>query len=202
MKKFLLIGVALVAMLAIPSAASADVARCEASVPASTKIVTATFTATQPYGMIDQWDNLWTHNYTVTINPETGTFAGVGEVSGPGGVDAFPEEVTGTINTDGTVSYTATRTVNLDVTSYTMTNGVTDGITENHPTTNPTVSWEIDMKLSTPVITETITPTPGTESVKNHGQFVKAQGGGKTAAQACAGMPLNSTQGVTTTVLK
>ena len=76
-----------------------------------------------------------------------------------------------------------------------MTNGVTDGITENHPTTNPTVGWEIDMKLSKPVITETITPTPGTESVKNHGQFVKAQGGGKTAAQACAGMPLNSTQG-------
>ena len=39
------------------------------------------------------------------------------------------------------------------------------------------------------------TTTPGTASVKNHGQFVKAQGGGKTAAQACAGMPLNSTQG-------
>ena len=51
------------------------------------------------------------------------------------------------------------------------------------------------MKLSVPVITETMTTTPGTESVKNHGQFVKAQGGGKTAAQACAGMPLNSTQG-------
>ena len=40
-----------------------------------------------------------------------------------------------------------------------------------------------------------LTSTPGTESVKNHGQFVKAQGGGKEAAQACAGMPLNSTQG-------
>ena len=36
---------------------------------------------------------------------------------------------------------------------------------------------------------------PGTESVKNHGQYVKAQGGGKIAAQACAGMPVNSTQG-------
>ena len=45
------------------------------------------------------------------------------------------------------------------------------------------------------LVTETKTTTPGTESVKNHGQFVKAQGGGKTAAQACAGMPLNSTQG-------
>ncbi len=29
----------------------------------------------------------------------------------------------------------------------------------------------------------------------NHGQYVKAQGGGKDAAQACAGMPLVSTQG-------
>ena len=57
----------------------------------STKIVTATFTATQPYGMIDQWDNLWTHKYTVTINPETDTFAGVGEVSGEDGrFDAVP----------------------------------------------------------------------------------------------------------------
>ena len=52
------------------------------------------------------------------------------------------------------------------------------------------------MKVSAPVITSKTTTTPGTESVKNHGQFVKAQGGGKTAAQACAGMPLNSTQGV------
>ena len=49
--------------------------------------------------------------------------------------------------------------------------------------------------ISTPVVTTATTSTPGTESVKNHGQFVKAQGGGKIAAQACAGMPLNSTQG-------
>ena len=47
--------------------------------------------------------------------------------------------------------------------------------------------------ISTPVFTRTT--APGTESVKNHGQYVKAQGGGKDAAQACAGMPLNSTQG-------
>ena len=55
---------------------------------------------------------------------------------------------------------------------------------------------DIQMMISTPNITSATTTTPGTESVKNHGQFVKAQGGGKTAAQACAGMPLNSTQGV------
>ena len=49
--------------------------------------------------------------------------------------------------------------------------------------------------MSAPVLTSDTTTTPGIESVKNHGQFVKAAGGGKAAAQACAGMPLNSTQG-------
>ena len=60
---------------------------------------------------------------------------------------------------------------------------------------NVSTEQPVKMKVSAPVIAETITSTPGTESVKNHGQFVKAQSGGKTAAQACAGMPLNSTQG-------
>jgi hypothetical protein len=195
MKKFIIAGMAVAMLAIIPAAASADVQRCEASVPTKTVIQTATFTATQPYGAVNQWDNLWTHNYTVTVNPETKTFAGVGDVSGPGGVDAFPEDVTGTINTDGTISYTATRTVNLDVKSYSLVNAVTDGATINNPTTNPATDWTIQMKVSKPVITGTSTSTPGTESVKNHGQFVKAQGGGKTAAQACAGMPLNSTPG-------
>ena len=53
----------------------------------------------------------------------------------------------------------------------------------------------IENKVSVPVLVSDTTTTPGTESVKNHGQFVKAQGSGKVAAQACAGMPLNSTQG-------
>ena len=35
----------------------------------------------------------------------------------------------------------------------------------------------------------------GTETLKNHGQYVKAMGGSKIAAQACAGMPLDRTQG-------
>ena len=72
----------------------------------------------------------------------------------------------------------------------------------NAPMDNTTVPVEstwaaniIEIRISTPVVTTATTTTPGTESVKNHGQFVKAQGGGKVAAQACAGMPLNSTQG-------
>ena len=31
--------------------------------------------------------------------------------------------------------------------------------------------------------------------MKNHGEYVKALGGGKVPAQDCAGMPLISTQG-------
>ena len=54
---------------------------------------------------------------------------------------------------------------------------------------------DIQMMISTPVSPTDTTTTPGTESVKNHGQYVKAQGGGKVPAQACAGMPLVSTQG-------
>ena len=47
MRKLLIAGMA-VAMLAIPAAASADVPRCEASVPVSTTVTTATFTMNQP----------------------------------------------------------------------------------------------------------------------------------------------------------
>ena len=54
---------------------------------------------------------------------------------------------------------------------------------------------KIEEKVLTPPFTSATTTTPGTESVKNHGQYVKAQGGGKLAAQECAGMPVNSTQG-------
>ena len=46
---------------------------------------TATFTVTQPAGAVNQWDNLWTHDYKVTVNPCDGTFDGQrqGVRSGP-----------------------------------------------------------------------------------------------------------------------
>ena len=56
MRKFI-IGIVAIAMLAIPSVASADVPRCEASVPVNTTVTTATFTVTQPaqeYRPVDQ----------------------------------------------------------------------------------------------------------------------------------------------------
>ena len=67
MKK-IIIGVIAVAMLAIPSIASADVARCEASVPVNTTVTTATFTALQPKDTVGQFTNVWKHDFTVTVN--------------------------------------------------------------------------------------------------------------------------------------
>jgi hypothetical protein len=172
------------AALAIPAVASADVPRCEA--PVATP-ATATFTVTQPYGQHGQWDAIWTHDYTVTVQPD-GSFKGTGNVYGPGGSDAFPEDVTGTLNADGTVSLKATRTVNDDVIAYSFSNAATDGsITLG--TSNPVVSWPLEFMVTKPLF------TAATTTDLNHGQYVKSQGGGKDAARACAGMPLKSTQG-------
>src|SRR6185369_14981818 len=52
--------IAAIAALAAPSLASADVARYQSQ--------TSTFTTTQPAGAFSQFDNVWTHNYKVTIN--------------------------------------------------------------------------------------------------------------------------------------
>ena len=62
-----------------------------------------------------------------------------------------------------------------------------DGVTETIATVN--VNWTVAVKVTAPVFSVEATTD------LNHGQYVKAQGGGKDAAQACAGMPLNSTQG-------
>ena len=82
MRKFIIAGMALAVLAIIPSAASADVQRCEASVPVSTDIKTATFTTIQPANEYNQWNNVWTHDFTVIVNPDN-TFAGVGTSSAP-----------------------------------------------------------------------------------------------------------------------
>jgi hypothetical protein len=42
----------------------------------------------------------------------------------------------------------------------------------------------MDTKVTTPVITSS--------TYKNHGEYVKAMGGGSDAARSCIGMPINS----------
>ena len=191
MRKFLL-GIMAIAMLAIiPATASADVARCEASVPVNTTITTATFNIIQPAGEAHQWNRVFTHTVNVTVNPDR-SFQGADTIMLDGALFST-DGVTGSLNADGTMDLNAVRSDGS--VSWKLDDAKTDGTTVNLASTAPFVSWDVEMKVSAPNIVTDVTETPGTESVKNHGQFVKAQGGGKTAAQACAGMPLNSTQG-------
>ena len=187
----LIIGIVGIAMLAIPSIASADVQRCEASVPVKTTVTTATFTALQPKDTTGQFTNVWKHDYTVIVNAD-GSFSGTGTVSDNGGSFAWAEGITGSFNADKSI-------VSFD--TVPVGGGATFKVTMA-PTNDTTVpvesTWtanKIEFQISKPVVTTATTTTPGTESVKNHGQYVKAQGGGKLPAQACAGMPVNSTQG-------
>jgi hypothetical protein len=190
--KLVIIGAAL-AGLAIPSAASADVPRCEASAPVNTTVTTATFTALQPRNTTHQFDEVWKHDFTVTVDAD-GSFHGRGVTTN--GLDsntAWAEGITGSFSADRT-----------HVSFDTVPDGggatfkVTDAAYNVEVNVDTSGTWtanSVEMKISQPVFTDVVTTTPGTASVKNHGQSVKALGGGKAAAQACAGMPLNSTQG-------
>ena len=67
MKKIILAAaVAALAVMAIASSASADVARYQ--------MQSMTITAVQPEGAVGQWDNVWTHTYNVVLNPCDGSF--------------------------------------------------------------------------------------------------------------------------------
>ncbi len=84
---------------AVPAAASADVPRCEASVPTSTTVTTATFTALQPKDTTYQFDNVWKHDFTVIVKADN-TFSGTSNTTDNGGAFAWAETVTGKFNAD------------------------------------------------------------------------------------------------------
>ncbi len=195
MKKIIIAAVSVVASLGVIGSASAGVDRCDALVPVkvNTTVTTATFTVNQPNDSITQWGNVWKHDFTVIVKDDN-TFAGTSTVTDNGGSFAWAEDVTGSFNADRTL-------INFDtIPTGAATGGATFKVTDAPYNVSVPVesTWGaniIEFMISTPKITTDTTSTPGTESVKNHGQFVKAMGGGKVAAQACAGMPLNSTQG-------
>jgi hypothetical protein len=191
--KFVIIGAALAA-LAIPSVASADVARCDATVAANTTVTTATFTVNQPKDTTHQFTNVWRHEFSVVVLPD-GSFSGHSEAFDNGAVTpTWTEDVTGSFNADKTRISFATVPTGAAVGGATFK--VTDAPynTEVNVETNWTANT-VEFMIGSPVFTADTTTTVGTESVKNHGEFVKAMKGGKVAAQACAGMPLVSTQG-------
>ncbi len=127
MKKFFIVAGALAA-LAIPSVASADVPRCAAPVTATT-----TFTVTEPANAEHQFENVWTHTYTVTIQAD-GSFVGTGEITGSDANGTYDEQVpshngadeniVGKFSEVNTVSYVSTRSDGL---KYTLTNAPTNG---------------------------------------------------------------------------
>jgi hypothetical protein len=203
LKKIILaVAVAALAVMAVASSASADVARCDALLPVNTTVTTATFTMTQPANEYRQWENVWTHDFTVTVNADH-TFSGTGIQTGHDANGDYTGNwsISGTFGQNNTVvGFVATRAdglvIKLD--NETMGDDVATTATSVTFGGSPVVLPEgekIEEKVSTPKFVTDTTTAPGTESAKNHGQYVKALGGGKDAAQACAGMPLNSKQG-------
>src|SRR4051794_16385809 len=187
MRKLIIAGMAVAMLAIIPAAASADVQRCAAPVTAAT---TVTFTVLQPRAAFSQWENVWQHDYTVTVQPD-GSFDGTGteynrEAPGDGSV---AETITGKFSSNGTVTFTAFQGSGGQ-TSYTLTDVKTDGSEVQNAVTVPVSPYGVvESKVTAPLFT-----APTTTDL-NHGQYVSAAGGGKIAAQKCAGMPVNSKQG-------
>ena len=174
MKKIsLVLAIAAIATMAIASSASAGVERYQTQ--------TATFTVTQPAGAVGQWDNVWTHDYEVTVNPCDGTFTGTGKVYGhdQNGPYAADETIRGTF-ANGSVSLTATRTDGL---AYSLANAQFGGPV-TVATLNEVVPWVIEMKVTKPIVTNA-------SNFKNHGDYVSSMGGGADAAHSCIGMPIH-----------
>jgi hypothetical protein len=111
------------------------------------------------------------------------------DVHDQGGPLSVTEAITGKFSEVGTVSYVSTRSDEL---AYVVNDAPTNGdkftlatlTLHGAPYTSP---WSLEMKISAPLFTAT--------DGLNHGQYVSAAGGGKDAAQACAGMPTNSKKG-------
>ena len=153
-------------------------------------------------------DEALDHNYTVIVNDDS-SFSGTGEILGDDQNGPFDVQVPPTsADRDGhrqvRQRHCHAQSTRVDGLVTEFAGALTGDLSLTAPITVATLSKDgqpvstqqpIENKVSVPVFVTDTTTTTTTESVKNHGQFVKAQGGGKIAAQACAGMPLDSTQG-------
>jgi len=197
MRKFIIGIMALVAVLAIPASASAAVERCKVTttIPSTTpSVTTATFTVNQPRGTTHQFDDVWRHEFTVTVNAD-GTFEGTGETFNNGDSNIiWAESITGSFSADRTnVSF---KTLPIGGGATFKVTDATYGVSVDVDTEGTWTANSIEFMISQPVFTtvggvDTVTTT----EYKNHGEYVSSLGGGKVAAQACAGMPVVSVQG-------
>ena len=203
--KFILVG-GVLAALAVPSVASADVERCQVTTTVTAPSVTkATFTVQEPRGTKDNFDSLWLSKFEVTVTGDT--FEGVGRLTADDSTldTDVPLTIKGTLNADGTISYVAKPADTDNPISWTLDNGKTDATSQLDGTSNPaTATWGtapdqsvgVNFKVTKPVFsTVKGATTTTTTEYKNHGEYVSSLGGGKVAAQACVGMPVVSKQG-------
>ena len=172
MKKIILaVAVAAIAAMAVASSASAGVERYQEQ--------SMTITAIQPEGGVGNWPTVWTHTFNVTLNPCDGSFEGVGTQEGD--VYGFygTEKITGQLDGDK-VSFTAERDDGLVFSLY------------NAPLDNSTVTLATSPGIDYPLEFKVGATTPiATRDYKNHGEYVKAMGGGSDAAHSCIGMPIH-----------
>jgi hypothetical protein len=142
------------------------------SANAATQTGTATFTAIQPAQDFGQFENVWTHVYTVNVYDD-GSFSGTGLINGADGsttMENVSETVTGKINVDGTINLEATR---IDGVKWSLTNAITDGDFINKGTllvpNDP--GYRLDVKVSPLVHTPVATPPV---ALGNHGECVSS----------------------------
>ena len=127
-----------------------------------------------------QFGNVWRHEFKVTVNPCDNTFSGTAPTYDNGASSpTWTETVTGAFG-NGTVSFD----------TVPVGGGATFKVTDApYGTEVPVVTtWtanDVTMKASAPSFTNA-------SDYKNHGDYVKSQGGGNDAAHSCIGMPINS----------
>src|SRR4051794_762395 len=134
MRKLIIAGMAVAMLAIIPAAASADVARCDATVAANTTVTTATFTVNQSKDTVDQFTNVWRHEFSVVVLPD-GSFSGTAQAYDNDATTAtWTETVTGgQFNADKTaVSFD---TIPVDGNGVRLVGGATFQVT-NAPMNN------------------------------------------------------------------
>lgn len=197
----LILGLAATAAIAAPLVAMAGPAnavgtpRCQEIVPVTTTSDTkATFTVNQPKGTVNQFTDVWKHVYAITVE-SGGAFSGEGQITANGVGDAvWTEHITGQfLDTDdnGASDHVTFNTTPSGGATFSVTNAPMDNTPVEVEST-----WadnSIQFQIAQPVF-ETVTEN-GVTDFANHGEYVSALGGGKAAAQKCAGMPLTSKKG-------
>jgi hypothetical protein len=194
------LGLAVIAAIATPlafasSANAAGTPRCQETVSVTSNTTAATFTALQPKGTVGQFDDVWKHDYTITVTSD-GHFDGLGSITANGVGDVvWTEMVKGQLfdtDDDQISDHVSFDTVPVGGgATFKVTNVPMDSTPVHVDST-----WAdniIEFRIA-PVVFETVTVN-GETDFANHGEYVAALGGGKAVAQKCAGMPLVSKEG-------